>query len=85
MIGGGWQLAVLRYNVATQPGRRHDTDQCMRGLGAVRAAWAYCAHGLSQGVHLVHPTQFWTQCTVSKSLFGTLFMSTVHEVFKKNK
>ena len=49
---------------------RHDRPGCSaRGL---------CAQ-LSLGVHLVHPTQFWTQCIVSDSLFGTLFMNTVHE------
>ena len=34
------------------------TRRCARCLGAVRAT---CAHRLGQGVHLVHPTQFWTQ------------------------
>ena len=59
-------------------GPRHDRDTTF--LGTVRAA---CAHKLVQGVHLVHPTQFWTQCSIYESLFGQLFMNTVHEVFKK--
>ena len=65
----------------------HDTTQRAPRHGAVHAAWAQCSRpvriGWVQGVHLVHPTQFWTQCTVSESLFRTLFMSTVHEVLKK--
>ena len=54
-----------RARLKTRPGQASDT--------------AHCACRAGQGVHLVHPTQFWTQCTVFESLFGTLFMTTVHE------
>ena len=37
-----------------------------------RAGWALGA-----------PNQFLTQYTVSESLFGTLFMNTVHKIFQK--
>ena len=52
----------------TRPGQACNTAQCAR---IVPASWAGCAPGA--------PNQFWTQCTVSESLFGTLFMNTVHE------
>ena len=41
-----------------QPSARHDTTSCEQPKRSRRAAWV-------QGVHLVHPTQFWTQCTGS--------------------
>ena len=59
---------------------RHDTTQHARCLGAVRAAWAY--HARSQGrlgVHLVHLTQFWTQCIVSVTVW-----TDVHEHCSKD-
>ena len=43
---------------------------------SVHAGWARCAPSA--------PNQFWTQCTVSESLFGTLFMNTVHEHCSQN-
>ena len=62
---------------ATQPvlGLRHGTLRATtrRGARSMGAPW-------SVGCAPVHPTQFWTQCTVSESLFGTLFLTTVHEV-----
>ena len=64
--------ATRRARPATLPATGCDTTD----LGVVRAAYA---RSLSLGVHLVHPTQFWTQCIVFDSLFGTLFMNTVHE------
>ena len=39
-------------------GGGHDTVLCAPCHGAQRAAWMQCACRLSQGVHLVHPTQF---------------------------
>ena len=53
-----------------------------RGLGVVHTQ---CAHSQGPlGVHPVHLTRFdLVHCF--QSLFGPLFMSTVHEVFKKNK
>ena len=78
----GWGPRHGLVCATIQPSARHDTTPCARPGHSGIAAWV-------QGVHLVHLTQFWTQCTVSESLFGTLFMNTVHEHcsrgFKKNK
>ena len=42
--------------------------------------------GWSVGCALGAPSQFFTQYTVSESLFGTLFMNTVHKIYwKKNE
>ena len=42
-----------------------------------------CAQPGSIGCAPAHPTQFWTQCIVFESLFGILFMNTVHNFFSK--
>ena len=73
--------AIRRDTPATQPvlGLRHGTLRAMTRRSA-RSLGAPCAQPRFVGCAPVHPTQFWTQCTVSESLFGTLSMSTVHEV-----
>ena len=66
---------------ATRPGEalRYGCPSLLHGWAkpatqrSVGAGWAGCALGALN--------QFWTQCTVSESLFGTLFMSTVHKIF----
>ena len=97
IVTGTWlsRWVVLRYRRDTAGGcaairRRERTGAraCARRYGCpsllygwakpatqrnVRAGWAGCAPGALN--------QFWTQCTVSESLFGTLFMSTVHKFF----
>ena len=51
---------------ATRHTACHDTAQCARYLGTVNAAWVHRARSQGPlGVHLVHPTQFWTHCTIS--------------------
>ena len=74
-----------RARPATRPGQACDTAGPGLRHGqarpatrrSVRAGWA----GYAPGAH----NQFWTQCIVSESLFGTLFMNTVHKIFQKNK
>ena len=64
-----------------QPSACHDTAPCARhGLSGC-AAWV-------QGVHLVHLTQFWTQCTVSLTVWTTVhehYSQIFFEKIKKNK
>ena len=61
----GPSLRHGRARPTTRPGQAYDTTQCARRLG----------HGCAPGA----PNQFWTQCTVSESLYRTLFINTVHE------
>ena len=65
-----------RPQATTRPSARHDTTLCAR-RGLCTQAEPRCAPGAPDPVlDSVHCFQ---------SLFGTLFMSTVHEVFKKIK
>ena len=63
-----------REGATTRSCVSHDTAQRAPRHDAVRSAWAQWARSLAQGVHLVHPTQFWTQCIVSVTVW-----TTVHE------
>ena len=69
-----------------RPGLRHDQPQATTRR-RVRAAWAQCARPVRaawvQGVHLVHPTQFWTQCTVSVTVWTTVHEHCSHDFSKK--
>ena len=75
--------------LATRPPVRHDTalsSRCARGLGAMRAQ---CAPSLGHVcVHCALDLVL-TQCTILSHCLDrcsrTLFMNTVHEVFKKKK
>ena len=81
--------ARLRHGwpqTATRPVLGHDTAPlCTTIRGGVHDMGAPYAQPGFVGCAPLHPTQFWTQCTVSESLFGTLFMSTVHKFFSKKK
>ena len=61
----------------TRPNTHHDTALCAQPEQSGRAAWVrvctWCTQPSFDSVHC------------SESLFRTLFMSTVHDVFKKNK
>ena len=75
--------ATRQGALTTRPGRgpRHDpartmTRRCAHNLGAVgEKPGSGCAPGA--------PNPVLTQCTVLSHCLGALFMSTIHEVFKK--
>ena len=46
---------------------------------------APCTRPGSAGCALGVPNQFLTQYTIYESLFGTLFINTVHKIFRKKK
>ena len=58
---------------ATRHTARHDTALCARSLSAP------CAQPWSVGCAPVHPTQFWTQCTISVTV-----CTTVHEHYSQD-
>ena len=70
---GAWPRHSPAHGMSVRP------ERTARNLGAP------CAQQGSVGCASVHPTQFWTQCTVSESLFGILFMNTVHKICLKKK
>ena len=83
---GAARLRHRRPQAATRPVLGHDTTPlCSTIRRGARGMGAPCTQPGSVGCAPVHPTQFWTQCTVSESLFGTLFMSTVNKIFQKKK
>ena len=66
--------------LATRPVLGHDMAHCAPRHGTVharpghsaRSLGAPCAQPRSVGCALVHPTQFWTQCTVSVTVWTTI-------------
>ena len=65
----------------TRPSGRHDTEPSARPGRSGRAGWArVCTWCTQPSFDSVHCSE-----SLFGTLFGTLFMSTVHEVLKKNK
>ena len=72
--------ATRRGMPATRPVLRHDTAQCARGQGAVRAAWAHHARSLGLlGVHLCTQLSFGLS-----ALFLVTVWTTVHEHYSQD-
>ena len=57
---------------------RHSSVSARSGCSA-RSLGAPCAQPGSVGCAPVHPTQFWTQCTFSVTVWHT-----IHKIFQKN-